>query len=113
MKDLTLLAEINTDITFDQTRNVLIKGWPASGDPHSGLEFGYKNMVFLRAGVMNIQKEQDVTGKNITTMEPNFGIGIKIKRISIDYSRTNLGNVSVALYSNIFSLRLDINKQQK
>jgi hypothetical protein len=62
---------------------------------------------------MNIQQESDVTGKPIWTMEPNFGIGLKIKRISIDYSRTNIGGASIALYSNIFSLRLDINKQSK
>jgi hypothetical protein len=46
-------------------------------------------------------------------MQPNFGIGVKIKRISIDYARTDIGNQSIALYSNMFSLRLDINKQVK
>jgi hypothetical protein len=113
MKDLTLLAEVNVDVTFDGRRNVVFKGYPASGDPHFGFEFGYKGIVFLRAGIMNIQQESDVTGKKITTMQPNFGIGVKIKRISIDYARTDIGNQSIALYSNIFSLRLDINKQVK
>ena len=113
MKDLTMLAEVNVDITFDGRRNVVFNGYPASGDPHFGFEFGYKGIAFLRAGIMNIQQESDVTGKPIWTMEPNFGIGLKIKRISIDYSRTNIGGESIALYSNIFSLRLDINKQAK
>ena len=113
MKDLTLLAEVNADITFDGQRNVLFKGKPMSLDPHFGLEFGYKNIVFLRGGLMNIQPTQDVTGKAVTTMQPNFGVGIKIKRISIDYARTNIGNFSIAQYSNIFSLRLDINKPSK
>ena len=113
MKDLTLMAEINTDMTFDGKRNVLIKGEPISLDPHLGLEFGYKNMVFLRGGVMNIQKEQQVTGKEVTTLQTNFGVGIKIKRISIDYAKTDIGDNSVALYSHIVSLRLDINRQPK
>ncbi|MBI4946948.1 MAG: PorV/PorQ family protein [Bacteroidetes bacterium] len=113
MKDLTLLAEMNMDLTFDGMRNVVLKSNLINGDPHFGLEFGYKSIVFLRAGIMNIQHESDVTGKRVTTMQPNFGIGVKIKRISIDYARTDIGNKSIALYSNIFSLRLDINKQGK
>lgn len=113
MKDLSMLAELNFDMTFDGMRNVLIKSNPISADPHFGLELGYKGLAFLRGGIMNIQKEQDVTGKSITTIQPNFGVGIKIKRISIDYSRTNIGDQSIAPNSNIFSLRLDFNKQPK
>jgi hypothetical protein len=113
MKDLTMLTEANVDFTFDGMRNVVFKSSVVSADPHVGFEFGYKGLAFIRMGVMNIQQESDVTGKPIWTMEPNFGIGLKIKRISIDYSRTNIGGASIALYSNIFSLRLDINKQTK
>ncbi|MEK6615401.1 MAG: hypothetical protein AABZ32_04715 [Bacteroidota bacterium] len=110
MKDLSMLTELNFDITFDGMRNVLIKSDPISADPHFGLELGYKGIAFLRAGILNIQKEQDVTGKSITTMQPNFGVGVKIKRISIDYAKTDIGNQSVALYSHVFSIRLDINR---
>ncbi|MBI4929965.1 MAG: PorV/PorQ family protein [Bacteroidetes bacterium] len=113
MKDLSMLAELNVDMTFDGMRNVLIKSNPISADPHFGLELGYKGIAFLRGGILNIQHEQDVTGKNITTLQPNFGVGIKIKRISIDYAKTDIGNQSVALYSHVFSVRLDINKQSK
>ena len=113
LKDLTLMGELNADITFDGMRNVLFKGDPVSADPHLGLEFGYKNMVFLRGGVMNIQTEKDITGKKMTSLQPNFGVGVKLKRISIDYARTDIGDQSIALYSHIFSLRLDINKQPK
>lgn len=113
MKDLSMLAELNFDVTFDGMRNVLIKSDPVSADPHLGLEFGYKGIAFLRGGIMNIQQEQDITGKPITTMQPNFGVGVKIKRISIDYSRTNIGDQGIVPNSNIFSLRLDINKQAK
>lgn len=113
MKDLSMLAELNFDVTFDGMRNVLIKSDPISADPHFGLELGYKGIAFLRGGIMNIQKDQDVTGKSITTMQPNFGVGVKIKRISIDYAKTDIGDQSIALYSHVFSLRLDINKQVK
>ena len=113
MKDLTMLGELNVDMTFDGKRNVLIKGDPISVDPHFGLEFGYKGIAFLRGGVMNIQQEQDVTGKPMTTLEPNFGVGIKLKRLNVDYVLTDVGNQSIAPHSHIFSLRLDINKQTK
>ncbi len=113
MKDLSLLGELNVDVTFDGMRNVLFKGNPGSADPHLGLEFGYKEMLFLRAGIMNIQNEQGITGINIVTMQPNFGIGVKIKRISIDYAKTDIGDQSIALYSHVFSVRLDINRQSK
>jgi hypothetical protein len=112
-KDLTLLAEANFDITFDGMRNVLIKSDLISADPHFGLEFGYKGMAFLRAGIMNIQKEKDVTGKSITTLQPNFGLGVKLGKIVLDYARTDIGDYSAALYSHIFSIRLDINKQSQ
>jgi len=113
MKDLTLLAEVNMDMTFDGKRNVLIKSDLMSFDPHFGLEFGYKGIVFLRGGIINIQREQDITGNPVTTMQPNFGIGIKIKRISIDYAKTDIGDYSVAPASHIVSIRLDIDRQSK
>jgi hypothetical protein len=41
----------------------------------------------------------------------NIGIGINIKdKLIIDYALTDLGNQSIALYSNIFSLKFNINK---
>ncbi len=106
----TLLTELNLDMTFDGKRNVLIKSRPVSIDPHFGLEAGYRNIVFLRAGIGNIQGSKDINNKNITTFQPNLGIGLRIKRIAIDYALTDIGDQSVALYSNIFSLRFDIYK---
>lgn len=111
VKDVTMLGEINADLTFDGMRNVAIKSEYVSADPHFGLEFGYKGMAFIRGGVMNIQQEKDITGKNVTSMQPNFGVGVKIKQLSIDYARTDLGDRSIALYSHVFSLKLDINKK--
>lgn len=108
----TALTEVDLDITFDGKRNVLINSNPVSIDPHAGIEFGYDNFIFLRAGIGNIQKIKDFDSKQVTTMQPNLGIGIKLKNLTIDYALTNLGQQSKsALYSNIFSLRLDIFKQ--
>lgn len=98
--------------TFDGERNVVIKTPFWSMEPILGLEGGFKNLIFIRAGISNIQKAKDVLGSPVTTMQPNFGLGIKIKSVSIDYSLTDIGDQSVALYSNVFSLRLDLDRKK-
>ena len=109
-----ILAELNADLNTDGKRNVLISAKPVSIDPHLGLEFGYADLIFVRAGVGNIQNAtDDVVGDKLTTFQPNAGIGLKIKSIAIDYAFTDIGNQSQALYSHVFSLRLDINKKNR
>jgi hypothetical protein len=110
---VTLLTELDFDVTFDGKRNVLIKSKPVSIDPHWGFELGYLDLVFLRGGIGNIQQSTDVIGRHITTWQPNLGVGLRLKSLSLDYALTDIGDRSVALYSNVFSLRLDINKKSK
>lgn len=109
----TVEPEIGLDVTFDGKRNVPIKSDPISVDPHLGLELGYSNFIFLRGGIGNIQEIKDFDGSTSTTMQPNFGVGIKIKNVSIDYALTNIGSVGETLYSNVFSLKFGIFKQKK
>jgi hypothetical protein len=108
---VSLLAELGTDLTFDGKRNTLISSNPVSVDPHVGFEIGYKGIIFLRGGLGNVQTSTDVAGASLTTVQPDFGVGIKIKSFALDYALTNIGNASVALYSNIFSIKFDINKR--
>ena len=108
-KNVHLLIEFNADITTDGKRNVLISGNPFSIDPHLGGEFNIKDIVFIRGGLGNVQKTPDLTGKNIYTIQPNLGIGINIKGVEIEYALTDIGDVSIAEYSNIFSLKFNLN----
>ena len=108
-KNVHLLIEFNADITTDRKRNVLISGNPFSIDPHIGSEFNIKDIVFIRGGIGNIQKTPDLTGKMIYTIQPNLGIGINIKGVEIEYALTDIGDVSIAEYSNIFSLKFNLN----
>ena len=111
MKDkISVLAEVNLTNTFDGKRNVLLKSKAISADPNLGLEVGYMGFVFLRGGIGNIQKTTDVQAREITIFQPNIGIGIHYKVFSLDYAFTDIGDQSVALYSHIFSLKIDINK---
>jgi hypothetical protein len=114
-QNFSALADLDADITFDKMRNVLIKSDPISIDPHMGIEISYKNFIFLRGGIGNIQNEtNNLTGKRVKTFQPNIGVGIKIKdTVTLDYAFTDIGDKSIAIYSHIFSLKFNINKKEK
>ena len=106
-------GELNLINTFDGLRNTVIKSDHWSLEPAFGVEVGYKGFVFLRGGIGNIQKQYDALGtKQITSFQPNFGVGIKYRIFTLDYALTDIGDRSLALYSNIFSLKIDFNKKQ-
>lgn len=112
-QNFNILPVLDIDVTFDGKRNVLIKSDPVSVDPHLGAELSYRDIIFLRGGIGNIQHETDMFGKRITTFQPNMGLGIQIKNtVEIDYAFTDVGDQSIALYSHIFSLRFNINKKE-
>jgi hypothetical protein len=111
VKKVYIVAEANFDLTFDGYRNVLIKTKGFNVDPKLGVELSYDNLVFLRGGIGNIQKATEITGKEVTIYQPNFGVGIRFKGVALDYALTDIGDKSVALYSNIFSLKIDINRK--
>lgn len=105
-KDVTCLPEIDFSATWDGKRNTLISTNLVSLEPSLGLEIDYKKIGFLRFGFGNFQKEQLIDSiEDQLSFQPNFGIGINIWSLFIDYSLTDLGNSSSVLYSNIFTLK--------
>lgn len=108
--NIDLSAEIDFDFTFDGKRNTLISGKPISIDPHFGVEVGYKNLLFIRLGANNIQRNSGFSGKDELTLQPSLGVGIKFRSITLDYAMTNAGNQGYSRYSNIFSLRWSFDK---
>jgi len=106
-----LLAAVDLENTFDGKRNTLIKSNAISTDPRIGLELGYAGVVFVRTGLSNFQHVTDLNDKKQLTVQPNIGIGLKIKSVALDYALTDIGDNSVALYSNIFSLKFDLFKK--
>lgn len=109
-KGISAMAELGIDATFDGKRNVLIKTNFMSMDPHLGLELDYKKIIFLRAGVNNIQESRTFENKKETTWQPNLGVGLHFWKLDLDYAFTNVGDASVSLYSHVFSLRIAISK---
>ena len=105
--DYTLLAAVNLNMQFAKTNDVFASD-AVSIDPALGLEFGYTDLVFLRAGVGNFQNVEQIDGSRKVNFQPNIGLGFKYKGIQVDYALTDLGDQSAALYSNIFSVKVDL-----
>jgi len=111
-KDFGLLASADLNFTTDGKRNVLIKGDPVSVEPALGIELNYSQIIFLRAGAGNYQRYTMPNEKIRGSVQFNMGIGVVIRDVlAIDYALTDLGDNSIALYSNIFSLRFNINRR--
>jgi hypothetical protein len=106
-RDFDLNTSLNLDMRFAQTNDVISSG-TLSATPAFGFEVGYINLVYLRGGVGNFQNIEQLGGNGTEIgFQPNFGVGFKYKGIQIDYALTDIGDQSLALYSNVFSLKLD------
>lgn len=107
-KDITILTELDMDFSFDGERNSIVSSNFATIDPHFGVDASYQNTVFLRMGVGNFQYQQNFLGEEDLTLQPNIGIGLRIRQFYLDYALSDVSNQSIALYSNVFSLRMEL-----
>lgn len=114
-EQFTILPEINFDTYFDGRRPTLVSGDAVSIDPHMGIEFGYNQFLFVRGGIGNIQKQPKVGSDETDWLaQPNFGIGIRLDdlfglgNVVLDYALTAIDQTNGSLYSNVFSLRIDV-----
>lgn len=105
--EMSLLAAANLNMQFQQT-NDIISTDVVSISPAVGFEWGYNNLAFVRVGAGNFQKTLQLDGNEKTSFQPNIGLGFQYKGISVDYALTDLGNQSSALYSNVFSVKVDL-----
>ena len=105
--DTSLLAAANINMSFAKT-NAIFSTDGLSVDPALGFEYGYTDLVFIRAGLGNFQNIVQIDNTKKVGFQPNIGLGFKYKGIQIDYALTDLGDQSAALYSNIFSVKVDL-----
>ncbi len=118
---VNLMVEADFDITFDGPRDEVVSSNPISIDPRLGLELSYNNIFFVRAGINDFQQvldDKDTTNsRKIWIYQPSIGAGFKVGDVEIDYAFTNLANQTYPLYTNVFSLKVDladaIKKQKK
>ncbi|MBC7525116.1 MAG: PorV/PorQ family protein [Flavobacterium sp.] len=105
--ETSLLASGNLNMQFARTNDIFSTNY-VSINPALGFEYGYTDLVFLRLGVGNFQNITQIDNTKKIGFQPNIGLGFKYKGIQVDYALTDLGNQSAALYSNIFSLKIDL-----
>ena len=105
--ETALLIASNLNMRFEQT-NDLISTKVISIDPAVGLEYSYLELVFVRAGAGNFQSVTQLDNSTKIGFQPNIGLGFKYRGIQVDYALTDIGDQSTALYSNIFSLKVDL-----
>ena len=105
--ETSLLASANLNMEFYKT-NAIIASDFVSIAPAIGFEYGYTDLVFLRTGFGNFQNTVQLDDTRKLSFQPNVGLGFKYKGIQIDYALTDIGNQSAALYSNVFSIKVDL-----
>ena len=101
-----LLTALDLNMRFAETNDIISTGF-LSVDPAFGFQLDYDNLVFLRVGAGNFQNVREFDNSESLSVQPNFGLGFKYRGIQIDYALTNIGSVGNALFSNIFSLKID------
>ena len=105
--DYSLKTEIDLICRFEQNNDLISTSF-VSISPVFGFEFGYIDLLYLRGGIGNFQNELQFDNSKSLTFQPNLGIGFNYKGISVDYAITDIGDQSVALYSNVFSIEIDL-----
>lgn len=117
-KDKWLLnTECNMDLTTDGKRNTLIRSNVLSIDPHLGAEWGYllqeddeTNVLFLRCGTYNLQREMNTSNKQVWRAQLSAGAGIHFGSFTLDYAISGFGQSGTGLYTNLISLRFGVNR---
>ncbi len=99
----SLKTELDMMIRFTKTSDIIASNF-ASFTPALGFELDYTQRIYLRGGVGNFQQALPSDPSSSLSFQPNIGIGLRFRSIQIDYALTDLGNQSVALYSNVFSI---------
>ncbi|KAA1243167.1 PorV/PorQ family protein [Aquimarina sp. RZ0] len=105
-KKFGLNAELDMNVRFAET-NDIISSSTFSITPAFGFQLDYSKSVFLRGGVGNFQNIEQFDGSDSLGFQPNFGVGFNYKGIQVDYALTDIGDQSAAIYSNVFSIKVD------
>ncbi|GAA4107351.1 PorV/PorQ family protein [Aquimarina addita] len=104
-KKFGLNTELDMNVRFAETNDIISSSISIS--PAFGFQLDYSKMVYLRGGVGNFQNIEQFDGTKNVGFQPNFGVGFNYKGIQIDYALTDIGDQSAAIYSNVFSLKVD------
>lgn len=86
----TALVAVDLEATTDGQRNTLISAKPVSVDPRLGVEFGYRNLAFLRGGVGNYQQITNFDKQKQWKGQYSLGAGVAISGLRVDLALSRL-----------------------
>tara|TARA_B100001287_G_scaffold246559_1_gene224601 strand:+ start:1190 stop:2248 length:1059 start_codon:yes stop_codon:yes gene_type:complete len=101
-------SELDLELHMDGQRNSLFSNERVSVSPHFGTEIKFKNLIDFRFGIGDISTELDFNNVKYIKVQPNIGIGFHFENIRIDYALANMLELSSKKYSNLFSLRYNL-----
>ncbi|WP_148041272.1 putative type IX sorting system protein PorV2 [Rufibacter immobilis] len=93
-KKFSALVATDLEVTTDGKRNTLISTGVVSVDPKIGVEVGYANAVYVRGGLNNVQKIEDLNGKSSWKPQPNFGVGVATHDLQLDLALSKVSDNS-------------------
>lgn len=88
------LLAADLDLTFDGERNVLLGSGLVSVDPHLGLELHYDRLVYLRAGMNNLQQVKNFDDTSSWRVQPNFGVGVSTNGFQLDLALSRIADTT-------------------
>ena len=98
------MGEIGSEITFDGKRNYLIRSDFACVNPCAGLEVSFMDMAFVRFGISDFMKNNNLYISRTYSYVPSLGAGIKVSRFSFDYAFMDASTNSYEYRTNVFTL---------
>lgn len=112
VKEISLRPELDIFVTTDGRRNTLLSANPFSIDLSLGLEAGYHNFLFLRAGVSQFQKQENFDNTETLIVRPSLGVGLKLGKLVVDYAFTNPSD-GQNRFAHIVSLQYSVRPREK
>jgi hypothetical protein len=91
--DFSLLVATDADLRFENRRTFYLNAGNMSIEPHIGAEVGYRDVVFLRAGITDFATDQSSS----VYMSPTLGAGLQFGAFNLDYGFASFAGVSSEL----------------
>lgn len=102
---INLLASLDTRIRFEGRRTYYLNAGDFSFEPRLGVEAGYMNLVFIRAGVTDVLFNDNKS----PMVSPTLGTGLKIGAFMVDYGFTSFAGIASDLgFTHRISLQLNL-----
>lgn len=103
--DFSVLTALDSDIYFEGRQAYYLHMGHASFEPHLGLEFGYRDLLFLRTGLTDLHRDD----RGTYFVSPTLGTGLRLGMVTVDYGFAGFaGLISDLGFTHRISLQLGL-----